>query len=265
MIETTLPGKAGPFLAGLAAQPVLHDLYDAVGAPIYHDLAVGDTSEIRELLSIVRRIPGPVLELAAGSGRLTVPLLALGRNVTALELSGDMLDLLRQQLAHLPTQRSARCTLVHADMSNFALGTEFPVIVLGTTSISLLDADGRAGLFRTVRAHLRPGGRFVLSNVNIPTADAAGSDQEYQVAGISGRRYRIFEHWPAGSLRRIVTIIAEDDGTALPTVCTTSIGVLPLDLLEHELSTAGLTVRSRTPLPSNGLHYDDVLLEVEAL
>ena len=34
-------------------------------------------------------------------------------------------------------------------MSNFALGTEFPVIVLGTTSISLLDADGRVlGILR---------------------------------------------------------------------------------------------------------------------
>lgn len=272
MTETTItasrqlpPGRAGDYLRGLAQKPGIHDLYDAVGAPVYHDLAAGDTSEIRELLGIVRRTPGPILELAAGSGRLTLPLLALGRDVTALELSADMLALLERELAALPARRRALCVPVRGDMTAFTLNCTFPVIVLGTTSVSLLDEGGRAGLFRAVRTHLAPGGVLVMSNVNISSADTTGSDQEYELAGVSGRRYRAFEHWPTGSLTRNVTIVAAPDSARPGPVCTTTIGVLPLDLLERELTDAGLAVRARTPLPPTGLHYNDVLLEVEAI
>ncbi|MBP2708354.1 class I SAM-dependent methyltransferase [Microbispora sp. RL4-1S] len=268
MTETTLPripGRAGQVVAELGERVTLHDLYDHIGVPIYHDLAAGDSSEIRELLTIVRRIPGQVLELAAGSGRLTLPLLALGRHVTALELSEDMLGLLRARLLLTAAGMSERCTPVQADMSAFALGRSFPLIVLGTTSISLLDEAGRAGLYRSVGAHLEPGGRFVLSTVDIPADGADGSDLDFETVGVSGRKYRMFEHWPVGSSVRSVTIVPETADPEPITVCTTTIGVLPADLVEQELADAGFMVRARTPLPVPGVRHTDVFLEAEAL
>ncbi len=262
-----LPGPAAQALAELGHELTLHDLYDEVGAPVYHDLAATDTSEIRELLSLVRRTPGQVLELAAGSGRLTLPLLALGRDVTALERSDHMLRLLRGQLAQAPDRLSRRCTVVQGDMTAFALHRAYAVIVLGTTSISLLDEAGRDRLYRAVRAHLAPGGRFLLSNVDLPSDDVeAGEDadsREVEAIGASGRRYRMFEYCPAGSLSRHVTIVPEARGAGPVTVCTTRISVLPIDLLERELAAAGLRIRSRVALPATGLPHRDLLLELE--
>ncbi|MFD7028531.1 daptide-type RiPP biosynthesis methyltransferase [Streptomyces sp. NPDC059917] len=262
-----VPGRAGELLASLGGRAVLCDLYDAVGASVYHDLAGTGTHEVRELLTLVRRIPGPVLDLAAGSGRLTLPLLALGREVTALELSSYMLELLDQRLAAAPPALRERCLPVRADMSDFALGRRFGAIVLGTTTISLLGPEGRVGLYRAVREHLEPGGRFLLSTVDMTTTgtdptEAAEVDME--IVTDSGRAYRLFEHWTPNSGSRTVTLFpAVIPDTGPVEVCTTTIGVLPVALLEVELAAAGFTISSRHPLPAVGERHHDVLLETE--
>ncbi|MBU6532324.1 class I SAM-dependent methyltransferase [Streptomyces sp. A108] len=275
MTPPNVPGRAGELLAALGDRAELHDVYDEVGSPIYHDFSVTDTHEVRELVGLVRRTPGAVLELAAGSGRLTLPLLALGRQVTALELSDGMLRLLDERLAQARGGLRERCVPVRADMSSFALGRRFEVIVLGTTSVSLLDEKGRAGLYAAVREHLAPGGRFLLSTADIVPSPAPGPDAGETAAeaeveveavidavGVSGRVYRMHDHWPAGSDTRTVTIFPATVGDEGPvTVCTTTVGVLPADRLETELAAAGLTVLSRHPLPGAG-RYRDVLLEV---
>ncbi|MFJ7206303.1 daptide-type RiPP biosynthesis methyltransferase [Streptomyces sp. NPDC098789] len=267
-----VPGRAGELLASLGGRAVLCDLYDAVGASVYHDLAGTGTHEVRELLTLVRRIPGPVLDLAAGSGRLTLPLLALGREVTALELSAYMLELLDQRLAAAPPALRERCLPVRADMSDFALGRRFGAIVLGTTTISLLGPEGRVGLYRAVREHLEPGGRFLLSTVDMTTTgtDPTGTDPtgaaevDMEIVTDSGRAYRLFEHWTPDSGSRTVTLfpaVIADTGPV--EVCTTTIGVLPVALLEAELAAAGFTISSRHPLPAVGERHHDVLLETE--
>ncbi|GAA2445484.1 daptide-type RiPP biosynthesis methyltransferase [Streptomyces glaucus] len=261
----TVPGLAGQVLAGYGDRVRLHDLYDEAGASVYHDLAAVDTTEIRELLRSVRAVPGPVLELAAGSGRLTLPLLALGREVTALELEESMVALLRDRLAEAPAGIGARCTVVQGDMSDFQLDGTFAVVVLGTTSVSLLDAEGRAGLYAAVRAHLRPGGRFLLSTVDVAGADE--DDLDLEAVGASGRRYRMIEHWRAGQEVRRVTILPAErdtpqDGPVL--ALTTSIRVLPPDDLVRELASAGLRVVARHSLPAASHRHTGVLLEAEA-
>ncbi|MEX3104988.1 MULTISPECIES: daptide-type RiPP biosynthesis methyltransferase [unclassified Streptomyces] len=259
-----VPGLAGEILAAYGDRARVHDLYDPAGAPVYHDLAAADTTEIRELTRSVRAVPGTVLELAAGSGRLTLPLLALGREVTALELKESMVDLLRERLAEAPAGLGARCTVVQGDMSAFDLGARFAVVVLGTTSISLLDADGRAGLYAAVRAHLEPGGRFLFSTVDVRDD---GEDLDLEATGASGRRYRMIEHWRAGQEVREVTILAperEIPATGPVPVFTTAIRVLPPDDLARELAAAGLRVVARHPLPAASARHTGVLLEAEA-
>ncbi|MGW6545004.1 daptide-type RiPP biosynthesis methyltransferase [Streptomyces massasporeus] len=254
-------------MSELGDRAVLHDVYDETGSRVYHDVSVRDTHEVRELVALVRRTPGAVLELAAGSGRLTLPLLALGRHVTAVELSAAMLELLSERLAEAPERLRERCAPVQADMSSFALGRRFEVIVLGTTSISLLDEEGRAGLYAAVREHVAPGGRFLLSTVDIVrsggVAPTAEPEAEFEVVGASGRAYRMHEYWPTEADARTVTVFPAEIGDEDPvTVCTTTVGVLPADRLEAELVGAGLTVLARHSLPDGGWRHHDVLLEV---
>jgi len=283
-----LTGRAGEAVAALGPRVRFRDLYDEVGSAVYHDLAGRDTHEVRELLARLRTRSGPVLELAAGTGRLTMPMLSLGREVTALELSGSMLDLLRERLEAGPPALRQRCVLVRGDMSAFALGRRFGAVVLGTTSVSLLDAAGRVGLYRAVRAHLAPGGRFLLSTVDAagPAGDESAGDESagdesagHESAGhepaadsaaevalnytaASGRGYRMFEQWSPGARTRTVVVLPEPLPDSGPVdVCTTEIGVLSADLLTEELVAAGFTAPRRHALPDAGVRHRDVLLE----
>ncbi|MEY9997759.1 SAM-dependent methyltransferase [Streptomyces sp. V4I8] len=258
-----IPGRAGALLAELGDRVVRCDLYDEVGAPVYHDLVGKETYEVRELLTLLRAIPGSVLDLAAGSGRLTMPLLASRRDVTALELSGSMLKLLAARLDAAPAALRNRCTTVQADMSDFTLDREFGAVVLGTTSISLLNASGRQGLYESVRAHLAPGGRFLLSTVALESSDTAPAETEVEFTG-SDRGYRLFEYWTAGAESRTVTIFPAVIEEGPVEVCTTSIRVLSAELLEEELRSSGFAVRSRHMLPDPGARHHNVLLEAEA-
>ena len=259
------PQTAARRVAELGTRARLCGLYDALGAPLYQDLATYDDYETRALLAGVRGARGPVLDLAAGAGRFTLPLLAVGREVTALDLSADMLALLRAELAKAPARMREHCTVVQADMSGFALGSRFAYILLGTTSLSLLQADGRAGLYRSVLAHLAEDGRFLLTVME--RGDRAGSDETVErLTGASGTVYEFHEHWPAGATGRTVTLLPADpppDDSPVA-VCTDHVAVVDLPQLEAELSAAGLTVVSRQILTRPGERHRVTLLTTEA-
>ena len=67
------------------------DLYAGAGTDFYDRLVGPDRAEIREVLGLAHTAPGPVLDLAAGSGRLTIPLARSGHRVTAVDLSAGAL------------------------------------------------------------------------------------------------------------------------------------------------------------------------------
>lgn len=259
-----IAGRAADHLAELGEHAVVRDLYDESGSHVYHALATADTFEIRELLRIVRPLSGSILDLAAGSGRLTLPLLALGRPVTALELSPPMLVLLEQELQRLPVARRERCRIVEGDMSRFDLGEHHGVVVLGTSSITLLDDEGRAGLYACVKGHLVPGGRFVLSTIGLGEQEE-GAHAEIALDSPVAGGIRIYEHWPRGARARTVTIVslAAPEGGPVP-VWTSTIGVLDPDALAAELESAGFAIVRRLPVASPfGARHADVLLELE--
>ncbi|GAA2226916.1 hypothetical protein GCM10010430_02720 [Kitasatospora cystarginea] len=264
-LGAAVPGQAGALLAELGDRAELHDLYDEVGAPIYHAMAGSETIEVRELVGELRSTQGAILELAAGSGRLTLPLLTLGRDLVALEKAPGMIRLLQERLQNLPVTRRDRCTVVAGDMSDFDLDQPFGAIVLGATSISLLDATGRTGLYRSVRRHLAPGGKFLLTAVNVPGFGDATTEHTLDIDAPDGTRYRMYEHWTKGADVRTVTIFPRPLRPAESpiTVCTTQIGVFPIAQLEAEMNEAGLVLTDRQPLPPTGTHHHDVLLVAE--
>ena len=60
-------------------------------------ITANDLTELPEILAAARKTAGPILELAAGSGRITRPLLALGRPLTAVDSSAEMLAMLKEK------------------------------------------------------------------------------------------------------------------------------------------------------------------------
>ncbi len=235
-----------------------HDVYDEVGSLIYDDLAQGDRHEVPEIARLLRECRGPVLELAAGSGRITLPLLMLGLDVVALDSSPSMLRRLESRLEDVPLRVQRRCHTVTADMSSFLLDQRFDAVVLGTTSVSLLDDGGRRAMIRQVARHLLPGGRFLVSTVQ-RTQAAEGSTE--LLTGASGRHYALHETWPDGQCT-IVIVPESAPGEPLQ-VCTSQLRVLDPDVLIAELSNSGFHLTAAHRMAPAGQGRDGVLIEAQ--
>lgn len=225
-----IPGTAGQLAAlyGLQAKP----LYGEEGASAYDAIARHDPSEIRDVLRLAR---GPVLELACGSGRLTLPLAARGHEVVALDNSPALLDLLRERL---PADSTVR--LVEGDMTAFELGRSFEIIVLGTSSVCLLDADRRAELFACVRRHLAPGGLFHVSVLDFADVLLARRTERSTVVVHDQSVITLLQHFdPRRGVRTTSLFQDSVDGRAL---YTSEVHLVSSSELADELAAAGLTV-----------------------
>lgn len=254
-------------LAELGDRARLHEQFGPEGARLYDDCYGLDPNEITALRSAFRRAPGPVLELAAGNGRLTLPLLQMGREVTALDLSEGMLAILRQRVEPLRPEMRARLHIHHGDMTAIDLPPEFPqrygVVVLLLASISILDRPGRVATLRSARDHLAPGGAVLISVVVFRNALEDGFDVTHPATGRSGRPYRIHEVRLPGSTVRQVSIVPQLDDPAAPVPVAVGVHhVLDLDEVLAEIAEAGLTVREQSVVESPDQGLAEIFLEL---
>jgi ubiquinone/menaquinone biosynthesis C-methylase UbiE len=133
------------------------DLYDLVTAPTLH-------GDVEWYCAKARESGGPVLELGAGTGRVTLPMAATGVPVHALDANSAMLAVLRSKMAAQPPEVQTRITVVDGDMRTFDLAERFALIVCPFRAFlhNLTEADQLACLAR-VRRHLTSGGRFAFN------------------------------------------------------------------------------------------------------
>jgi SAM-dependent methyltransferase len=119
--------------------------------------------DIPHSVALARRARGPILELGAGTGRVTLELLRAGATVTAVDLSSAMLDRARERVQRLPAEQRARLRLVHADLRKLRLGQRF-ALVLAPFNL-LMHMHTRGDLERSlhsVQSHLTASGRFAF-------------------------------------------------------------------------------------------------------
>lgn len=107
---------------------------------------------------------GPVLELGAGTGRVTIPIAEAGVRVSALDLDARMLDSLRQKLATLPAEVQSRVTLHHGDMRAFALDQQFALVIIPFRAfLHNITREDQLAALRCAHAHLKPGGQLAFN------------------------------------------------------------------------------------------------------
>jgi len=110
-------------------------------------------------LTLVRE----ALELAAGTGRVTLEMAKAGFEGVGLEISKGMLDVARKKSKGLPEKVRKRITWVQADMRSFDLGRKFPFVFIPFRSFQqLITREDQESCLSCVRDHLIKGGRFVL-------------------------------------------------------------------------------------------------------
>jgi|GEM_PF-1668432 len=107
--------------------------------------------------------PLRILEIGAGAGRLTMPLLLAGHNVVATELSVRSLEILRQWAEKNGV--SDRLTTVHTNFEEPLWTNEFD-LVLFVNVIHHIDRNKRLVIMKNVYQALRLGGPLVIIEPN---------------------------------------------------------------------------------------------------
>lgn len=133
-------------------------IYDS--GPDYDALAIGHSAG-EEAAFYASYVPpgGSALELACGTGRLTVPLAERGISVTGLDNSEAMLEAAKVKA----DTHGVGPAFSFGDMRGFSLGARFDLIFLPNNSLGHLHTlpDIQA-CFASVLRHLSPAGRFVV-------------------------------------------------------------------------------------------------------
>jgi SAM-dependent methyltransferase len=130
---------------------------------IWHDLECGHyTADLALWRALADETPGPILDVGAGSGRVTLDLARHGHDITALDAEADLL------LALSARARAAgmdRVQTVCADARGFAIpGARFGLILVPMQTIQLLgDSHGRIPFLRAAKAHLAAGGLLAMA------------------------------------------------------------------------------------------------------
>lgn len=154
------------------------DLYDH---PALYDALLPATGHVAYYVDLARQAQGDVLELACGTGQLTMPIAAAGYPTVGLDLSGPMLAAAKERA----TGAGASVEYVLADMRNFDLGRRFGLIFIARNSLlHLHSTEDLLAAFAAVLRHLAPGGIFAFDIFN-PNVRL--------LARPAGQRFPVFE------------------------------------------------------------------------
>lgn len=117
---------------------------------------------------------GDTLDLACGTGRLTIALAVKGFNCIGLDASQAMLD-----RAHIKSH-GLGITYILGDMKNFHLGKKFDLITLAGNSFqALLQNEDQINFITTVAKHLKKDGIFAFNSRNI-TSEECRTTHDFQ-------------------------------------------------------------------------------------
>jgi SAM-dependent methyltransferase len=130
-------------------------------ARLYDVDLLDDPGDLGLYLALAGRAAGPVLELAAGTGRLAIPIAAAGHAVTAVDVDPAMIARAEARRADAGPRTAALVEFVEADLLELELAAAgiFRLAFIALNSLFLLatrPAQRRA--FAVMARHLGPGG-----------------------------------------------------------------------------------------------------------
>ena len=144
--------------------------YDAFAA-IYDAQSGRFEADLDFYVSLAREAHPPVVELAAGTGRVSLPIARAGVLIIGIDRSVEMLDVARAKLEQEP---DLPLRLVQADMRDFDLpqqkGEIGLVIIPFRSFLHLTTVEDQVACLKQIHAHLRPGGLLAL-NFFVPDLD----------------------------------------------------------------------------------------------
>jgi len=138
-----------------------HNNLEEFADPHTYDVEDSSDTGVAFYTSLAQETGGPVLEIACGTGRVSIPIARLGLAVTGVDIVPGMLALARSKSAGLPTH------WVEGDARSFDLGARFRLIFLtGNAFQAFLTRADQEALLERVRAQLHDEGLFAFETRN---------------------------------------------------------------------------------------------------
>jgi len=138
---------------------MVEKLYQNKFAQLYDYYQKGVENDVNFYLNYFRNFNGKILEIGAGTGRITIPLLKKGIDVTAIDIAPKMLEVLKEKLEKDNLQARIICT----DMRNFKMKEKFDaVIVTFRTFQHMYSVDDQKATLKNIKRHLKQKGILIF-------------------------------------------------------------------------------------------------------
>jgi SAM-dependent methyltransferase len=138
----------------------------------WYDIAYSTVSfiDVDFYTKLAKETGGPALEIGAGTGRLSLPIIQAGIDVVGIDLFQPMLDVARRKQADLGNT-SGNLELLNADMRTLDLKRKFNFVFAPARVLLLaLTPEDQLQTLRTLASHTEPDGRIAF-NFFVPNED----------------------------------------------------------------------------------------------
>jgi len=140
---------------------------------IWHDVECGRYAvDLPLWRALAVAASGPVLEIGAGTGRVTLDLARRGHAVTAVEFEPELADELRSRAGELPVD------VICADITKEPWAGEYPLVIAPMQLIQVLGGEReRVAMFRNARDLLSVHGNLVVAFVDTVAEVSFGASE----------------------------------------------------------------------------------------
>jgi len=230
---------------------------------IWHDIECGAyAADMALWRQLADRCGDPVLDVGAGTGRITLDLARRGHRVTALDRDPVLLAELERRAAGLEVQTTV------ADAREFELGERFPLIIVPMQTIQLLGGErGRLEFLGRAKHHLAPDGLLAVAISELLELYGEEQDNSIPVPDIRELEGVVYSSQPTA-------VREDDDGFVLERMRevitpagerTVEHDLIRLDrvsaeTLEDEAQLAGLSTAGRKLIPPTADHVGSVVV-----
>ena len=233
---------------------------------IWHDIENGPYREDLALWqTLAMRHGHPVLDIGCGTGRVALDLARAGFEVIAFDSDPVLVAALSERTGDLPITSFA------ADAQEFTLDRQVPLAIVPMQTVQLLDGEeGRARMFKSIRAALEPEGTLAFAIADARTATTSPDDllpapDMKEVDGIvyASRPVAVVDEGDQVSIHRSREIV-NTDGTYSETSDRIALDVLDPETLEADGVAAGFTVLPRESVAETGEYISSTVVMFRA-
>lgn len=183
---------------------------------------------------------GSALDLACGTGRLTIPLAQKGLEVVGLDASESMLALAQEKSKDLSIK------WIQGDIRNFHMYKTFDLILMaGNAFQALFSESDQLQMLDCVRRHLKPSGLFVFNTRNPQENDfknVSNFEFWHSFRDLIGNDVKVYGKQEVASSHQIVNFTTKRVWKDKETITTIQLRFTPYDQLMKLLEQTGFEV-----------------------